>query len=227
MMMSYAGAMTKVSASILSADFSRLGEEMKRLEASGSDWAHVDVMDGMFVPNITIGPSVIKAIRRCARIPFDVHLMIQRPERYIDDFITAGADYLTVHPEADGDPLGAMRKITDAGVRAGISINPETEVKVLDKYLDKADLVLVMTVHPGFGGQSFISSGLDKVRYVRKWADEHNPKLEISVDGGINRSTGAECVRAGATVLAAGSALFGLEDMSPEIKIWQGFGPDP
>ncbi|MDD2410462.1 MAG: ribulose-phosphate 3-epimerase [Candidatus Methanomethylophilaceae archaeon] len=225
--MAYCGAMTKVSASILSADFSRLGAEMKMLEASGSDWAHVDVMDGMFVPNITIGPSVIKAIRKCTSIPFDVHLMIQRPERYVTDFIKAGADYLTVHPEAEGDPLGAMGKISDAGAKAGISINPETDVKVLDKYLDKADLVLIMTVHPGFGGQSFIPSGVEKIRYVRKWADEHNPKLEISVDGGINRSTGAECVRAGATVLAAGSALFGLADMSPEIRMWQGFGPDP
>jgi ribulose-phosphate 3-epimerase len=219
--------MTKVSASILSADFSRLGEEMKRLEASGSNWAHVDVMDGMFVPNITIGPSVIKAIRGCASIPFDVHLMIERPERYIKDFIRAGADYLTVHPEAEGDTMGAIRMISDSGIKAGISLNPETDVRILDKFLEKADLVLIMTVHPGFGGQSFIPSGIDKIRYVRQWADEHNPKLEISVDGGINRSTGLECVKAGATVLAAGSALFGLKDMSSEIKMWQGFGPDP
>ncbi|MEA4977607.1 MAG: ribulose-phosphate 3-epimerase [Methanomassiliicoccaceae archaeon] len=219
--------MTKVSASILSADFSRLGEEMKRLEASGSNWAHVDVMDGMFVPNITIGPSVIKAIRGCASIPFDVHLMIERPERYIKDFIRAGADYLTVHPEAEGDTMGAIRMISDSGIKAGISLNPETDVRILDKFLEKADLILIMTVHPGFGGQSFIPSGIDKIRYVRQWADEHNPKLEISVDGGINRSTGLECVKAGATVLAAGSALFGLKDMSSEIKMWQGFGPDP
>ncbi len=219
--------MTKVSASILSADFSRLGDEMRRLEASGADWAHVDVMDGMFVPNITIGPSVIQAVRKCTKIPFDVHLMIERPERYISEFVNAGADYLTVHPESDGDTLKAMNMIADAGIRSGISINPETSVKVLDKYLDKADLVLIMTVHPGFGGQKFISSGIDKIRYVREWADEHNPKLEISVDGGINRETGAECVKAGATVLAAGSALFSLDDMSPEIKMWQGFGPDP
>lgn len=219
--------MTKVSASILSADFSRLGDEMKRLEASGTDWAHVDVMDGMFVPNITIGPSVIGAIRKYTKIPFDVHLMIERPERYISDFVRAGADYLTVHPESNGDPLKAMNMISDSGVKPGISINPETDVKVLDKYLDKADLVLIMTVHPGFGGQKFIPSGIDKIHYVKEWADKHNPKLEISVDGGINRDTGAKCVKAGATVLAAGSALFGLDDMSSEIKIWQGFGPDP
>ncbi len=218
--------MTKVSASILSADFSRLGNEMQRLEASGVDWAHVDVMDGMFVPNITIGPSVIQAIRKCTKIPFDVHLMIERPERYISDFVRAGADYITVHPESKGDSLKAMKMISDAGVRPGISINPDTEVKVLDKYLDEADLVLIMTVHPGFGGQKFIPSGIDKIRYVKEWADEHNPKLEISVDGGINRETGFKCVKAGATVLAAGSALFGLDDMSSEIKIWQDFGPD-
>lgn len=184
-------------------------------------------MDGMFVPNITIGPSVIKAIRGCASIPFDVHLMIERPERYIKDFIRAGADYLTVHPEAEGDTMGAIRMISDSGIKAGISLNPETDVRILDKFLEKADLILIMTVHPGFGGQSFIPSGIDKIRYVRQWADEHNPKLEISVDGGINRSTGLECVKAGATVLAAGSALFGLKDMSSEIKMWQGFGPDP
>ncbi len=183
--------MTKVSASILSADFSRLGDEMKRLEISGTDWAHVDVMDGMFVPNITIGPSVIQAIRKCTKIPFDVHLMIERPERYISDFVDVGADYLTVHPESKGDSVKAMKMISDAGVKPGISINPETDVKVLDKYLDEADLVLIMTVHPGFGGQKFIPSGIDKIRYVKEWADEHNPKLEISVDGGINRETGA------------------------------------
>ncbi len=219
--------MTKVSASILSADFSRLGDEMKRLEAAGADWAHVDVMDGMFVPNITIGPSVIQAVRKCTKIPFDVHLMIERPERYISDFVRAGADYLTVHPESKGDPMKAIDMIFDAGAKPGISINPDTDVKVLDKYLNKVDLVLIMTVHPGFGGQKFIPSGIDKIRYVNKWAEEQNPKLEISVDGGINRETGLQCVKAGATVLAAGSALFGLDDMSPEIKMWQGFGPDP
>lgn len=219
--------MTKVSPSILSADFSRLGDEIRRLDSSGADWTHVDVMDGMFVPNITIGPSIIKAVRGCTDLPFDVHLMIQRPERYIDDFANAGADYLTVHPEAEGDPFEALKRITDTGVRPGVSINPGTDVKVLDKYLDKVDLVLIMTVHPGFGGQKFIPSGLEKIKYVREWADNHNPKLEISVDGGINRDTGKECVDSGATVLAAGSALFGLDDMSSEIKMWQGYGPNP
>lgn len=219
--------MTKVSPSILSADFSRLGDEVKRLDSSGADWVHVDVMDGMFVPNITIGPSVIRAVRNCTDLPFDVHLMIQRPERYIDDFIDAGANYLTVHPEAEGSTSKALNKISDAGAFPGISLNPDTDVKTLDKYLDKVDLVLIMTVHPGFGGQKFIPSGLDKIKYIRKWADDHNPKLEISVDGGINRDTGKKCVDAGATVLAAGSALFNLDDMSSEIKMWQDYGPDP
>lgn len=224
--MYYVCIMTKVAPSILSADFSRLGEEMERIEASGADWAHVDVMDGMFVPNLTIGPAVIKAVRNCVDIPFDVHLMIQRPERYISDYVNAGADYLTVHPEAEGDAKKAMRMMSDLGVRAGISINPETDVKVLDDFLDIADVVLIMTVHPGFGGQKFIPSCMEKIHYVREWADAHNPRLEISVDGGINRDTGAECVRAGANVLVAGSALFGLDDMKEEIGIWQGFGPD-
>ncbi|MGI5964853.1 MAG: ribulose-phosphate 3-epimerase [Candidatus Methanomethylophilaceae archaeon] len=219
--------MTKVSASILSADFSRLGEEIGRLEASGADWIHVDVMDGSFVPNITIGPPVVKSIRKTTDLPFDVHLMIQDPVRYIEDFVKAGADFLTVHPEAQGDSAKAIEKIRDCGIKAGISVNPDTDVKILDRYLAHVDLVLVMTVHPGFGGQKFIPSGVDKIRYVREWAEAHNPKLEISVDGGINRETGKICTDAGASVLAAGSALFGLKDMGPEIKLWQSFGPDP
>lgn len=218
--------MTKVAPSILSADFSRLGEEIKRIEASGADWAHVDVMDGMFVPNLTIGPVVIKAVRGCVDIPFDVHLMIQKPERYIMDYVKAGADYLTVHPEAEGDAKKALKMISDAGIKAGISINPDTDVKVLDDFLDLADMVLIMTVHPGFGGQKFIPSGMEKIRYVKEWSDTYNPGLEISVDGGINRETGAECVKVGANVLVAGSALFCLDDMADEIGIWQGFGPD-
>ena len=183
-------------------------------------------MDGSFVPNITIGPPVIKAIRNFTDLPFDVHLMIQDPARYVDDFVKAGADFLTVHPEALGDSADAIRKIKDSGIKAGVSINPDTDVSVLDKYLAHVDLVLIMTVHPGFGGQKFIPSGIDKIRYVRKWAEAHNPKLEISVDGGINRETGKRCADAGASVLAAGSALFGLDDMASEIKIWQNFGPD-
>lgn len=219
------GIMTKIAPSMLSADFSRFGEELLRIEKAGADWAHLDVMDGMFVPNITIGPAVVKSIRPLSKMPFDVHLMIQRPSRYVEDFAKAGADMLTVHTEAEGDTMEAIRKIRDLGLKVGITLNPPTDVHNLDCFLDKVDMVLVMTVQAGFGGQSFKEEGLSKIAYVREWADAHNPGLEISVDGGINRTTGKRCVDAGATVLAAGSSLFKLTDMAPEIALWKGFGP--
>jgi ribulose-phosphate 3-epimerase len=217
--------MTKVAPSMLSADFSRLGEELTRIEKAGADWAHLDVMDGMFVPNITIGPSVIKAIRPLSKMPFDVHLMIEDPVRYVQNFADAGADMMTVHTEANGDIMAAVDKIGDLGCKAGITLNPPTPVTDFDKYLDKVDLVLIMTVQAGFGGQSFREECIEKIKYVRKWADEHNPKLEISVDGGINRETGKRCVDAGATVLAAGSSLFRSNDMASEIALWKKYGP--
>ncbi|MFA6804732.1 MAG: ribulose-phosphate 3-epimerase [Candidatus Methanomethylophilaceae archaeon] len=217
--------MTKVAPSMLSADFSRLGEELTRIEKAGADWAHLDVMDGMFVPNITIGPSVIKAIRPLSKMPFDVHLMIEDPVRYVHNFADAGADMMTVHTEANGDIMAAVDKIGDLGCKAGITLNPPTPVTDFDKYLDKVDLVLIMTVQAGFGGQSFREECIEKIKYVRKWADEHNPKLEISVDGGINRETGKRCVDAGATVLAAGSSLFRSNDMASEIALWKKYGP--
>jgi ribulose-phosphate 3-epimerase len=210
---------------MLSADFSRLGEELTRIEKAGADWAHLDVMDGMFVPNITIGPSVIKAIRPLSKMPFDVHLMIEDPVRYVHNFADAGADMMTVHTEANGDIMAAVDKIGDLGCKAGITLNPPTPVTDFDKYLDKVDLVLIMTVQAGFGGQSFREECIEKIKYVRKWADEHNPKLEISVDGGINRETGKRCVDAGATVLAAGSSLFRSNDMASEIALWKKYGP--
>lgn len=217
--------MTKVAPSMLSADFSRLGEELTRIEKAGADWAHLDVMDGMFVPNITIGPSVIKAIRPLSKMPFDVHLMIEDPVRYVQNFADAGADMMTVHTEANGDIMAAVDKIGDLGCKTGITLNPPTPVTDFDKYLDKVDLVLIMTVQAGFGGQSFREECIEKIKYVRKWADEHNPKLEISVDGGINRETGKRCVDAGATVLAAGSSLFRSNDMASEIALWKKYGP--
>ena len=182
-------------------------------------------MDGMFVPNITIGPSVIKAIRPLSKMPFDVHLMIEDPVRYVHNFADAGADMMTVHTEANGDIMAAVDKIGDLGCKAGITLNPPTPVTDFDKYLDKVDLVLIMTVQAGFGGQSFREECIEKIKYVRKWADEHNPKLEISVDGGINRETGKRCVDAGATVLAAGSSLFRSNDMASEIALWKKYGP--
>lgn len=219
--------MTKVAPSMLSADFSKLGEEIRRVEAAGADWIHLDIMDGMFVPNITIGPSVIGSIRSLTRIPFDVHLMIADPIRYAEPFAKAGADMLTVHVEASGDTEKALKKIRDLGMKPGITLNPGTPVEELDPYLDLVDLVLVMTVQAGFGGQSFQGSGLPKIKRLKEYAESYNPRLEISVDGGINRETGKMCADSGATVLAAGSSLFGLSDMGKEIAVWKRFGPDP
>jgi len=223
---SYSLIMTKVAPSMLSADFSRLGEEIKRIEVAGADWAHLDVMDGMFVPNITFGPGVIRSIRKLTKMPFDVHLMIQSPLRYVEMFADAGSDILTIHVEAEGNVKAALKKIKDLGVRSGITLNPGTPIEKLDPYLDLVDLVLIMTVEAGFGGQSFREVGLSKISHIRKYADSQNPKLEISVDGGINRDTGKRCVDAGATVLAAGSSLFVLDDMGKEIALWKKYGPN-
>jgi ribulose-phosphate 3-epimerase len=199
---------TRIAPSILSADFARLGEEVRALEAAGADYIHVDVMDGHFVPNLTIGPGVVKALRPHTRLPFDVHLMISPVDAYVPDFAAAGADILTVHPESGPHLHRTVQLIKSLGKRAGVALNPATPAEAIDYVLDAIDLVLVMSVNPGFGGQSFIPTQLGKIRALRQRIDASGRRVDLEVDGGINPETARLVVEAGADVLVAGTATF-------------------
>jgi len=209
--------MKKIAPSILSADFARLGEEIAAIEAGGADYVHIDVMDGHFVPNITIGPLIVQAVRRVTALPLDVHLMIAEPDRYIADFAKAGADIIVVHAEATNHLHRTVQLIKSLGKKAGVSLNPATPLNVLDYVLEELDLVLLMTVNPGFGGQSFIEACLPKIQTLRGIMDRRGIEAELEVDGGVKTDNIARISHAGADVFVAGSAVFGSPDYAATI----------
>ena len=204
--------MIKISPSILSADFSKLGEEIQKIEKAGADYIHIDVMDGSFVPNITIGNEVVRSLRKTTKLPFDVHLMINNPDNHIKAFVDAGADIITIHAEASIHLDRSLDLIKSFGKKVGVSLVPSTHEDVLDYVLEKLDLILVMTVNPGFGGQKFLHSQLKKIENIRKKIEKSGRKIELEVDGGINHETSKLAVSAGADVLVSGSYIFGSED---------------
>ncbi|OES43654.1 ribulose-phosphate 3-epimerase [Domibacillus iocasae] len=210
--------MIKIAPSILSADFARLGEEVKDVENGGADYIHVDVMDGHFVPNITIGPLIVEAIRPVTALPLDVHLMVSNPDRYIEAFAKAGADIITVHAEACPHLHRTIQLIRSFGVKAGVVLNPSTPADVLQYVIRDIDMVLLMTVNPGFGGQSFIEAVVPKIRRVREMIVEAGVVVDIEVDGGVNAETAKICAEAGANVLVAGSAIYNEKDRGAAIQ---------
>jgi ribulose-phosphate 3-epimerase len=215
--------MVKIAPSILSADFARLGEEIRDVERGGADWIHVDVMDGHFVPNITIGPLIVEAIRPVTKLPLDVHLMIEEPDRYIPQFAKSGADWITVHQEACRHLHRTLYLIKEQGVKAGVVLNPATPLVTIESVLEDLDMVLLMTVNPGFGGQKFIHSVVPKIKELRRMLDERGLNhVEIEVDGGVNEQTARLCEEAGATVLVAGSAVFNQSDRAQAIAAIRG-----
>lgn len=209
--------MKKIAPSILSADFAKLSKEIKAIEDAKADYVHIDVMDGHFVPNITVGPFIVEAVRRATRLPLDVHLMIENPDKFIQDFAKAGSDIITVHAEACRHLHRTIQHIKEQGVRAGVSLNPTTPLCNISHILGDVDLVLIMTVNPGFSGQSFISSCLPKIERLRKMIDDGNYNAELEVDGGIKVSNIGAVAKAGADVFVAGSAVFGSENYKKTI----------
>ena len=207
-----------IAPSILSADFSRLGEEIAAVEAAGADWIHIDVMDGHFVPNITIGPGVVKSLRKLTRLPFDVHLMIRHPDQFLEAFAEAGSDMITVHVEAADHLHRTIIRIRELGPKAGISLNPATPLALIEPILADIDLLLVMTVNPGFGGQQFIRTMLPKIRQARERIDRQAPSVLLEVDGGITLANMTSILEAGADVLVAGAAVFGSGDYAATIS---------
>ncbi|MGI9376111.1 MAG: ribulose-phosphate 3-epimerase [Tsuneonella suprasediminis] len=218
-----------ISPSILSADFACLGEEVRAIDAAGCDWIHIDVMDGHYVPNLTIGPGVVKALRPHTDKPFDVHLMVSPVDNWLESFADAGADIITVHPEAGPHIHRTVQAIRALGKKAGVSLNPATPAKMLDYLIEEIDLVLVMSVNPGFGGQSFISSQLRKIEAIRKMIDKTGRDIHLEVDGGVDPTTARQCVAAGADVLVAGSATFrgGPERYAANIAALKGLAEVP
>jgi ribulose-phosphate 3-epimerase len=210
--------MVKIAPSILSADFSRLGDEVKAVEEAGADWIHVDVMDGKFVPNITVGPLVVESLRKVTKLPLDVHLMIENADQYIEDFANAGADIISVHAEACPHLHRTIQSIKENGAKAGVVLNPATTLFALDEIIEQVDMVLLMSVNPGFGGQTFIGSVLSKIELLRNTLDESGVELDVEVDGGVKPDNAATIKKAGANVLVAGSAIFGNDDYKKAIE---------
>lgn len=201
-----------IAPSLLSADFGKLEQEVKEIEKAGADWLHLDIMDGNYVPNISFGPMVVKALRKHTNLFFDVHLMIENPDLFLEDFKNAGADLITVHPESTKHLHRTIQMIKSLGLKAGVALNPATSLSVLDYILGDVEMVLIMSVNPGFGGQKFIPEAIEKIRQLKEISLKKNPGLLIQVDGGINKENAGEVVAAGAEVLVAGSAIFGAED---------------
>ena len=214
--------MVKIAPSILSADFSKLGEEILAVEKGGADYIHIDVMDGHFVPNITIGPLIVDAIRPITKLPLDVHLMIENPDQYIEAFAKAGADYITVHVEASRHLHRTIQNIKSYGIKAGVVLNPATPVESIQHIIADIDMVLLMSVNPGFGGQKFIPEVLPKIRKVKEMAEQKGLDIEIEIDGGVNSETAKLCMEAGANVLVAGSAIYNEEDYAKAISLLRG-----